>query len=73
MHYKTCVEVLHFIDNMEKQEAKELIKAITSLDKTIAAQTKEYAQFNRKLDTLNENFTRLCDKLGTQIQLMQNK
>lgn len=58
---------------MDKQEARELIKVLTALEKSIAAQTKEYVQLCRKMDTLNENVTRLNDKIGTYIQLVQNK
>lgn len=58
---------------MEKQEAKELIKVLGTLEKTISAQTKEYIQFNRKMDTLNDGINRLTDKIGTYIQLIQNK
>ena len=58
---------------MEKQEAKDLIKVLGTLEKTISAQTKEYTQFNRKMDTLNEGINRLVDKIGTYIQLIQNK
>lgn len=58
---------------MEKQEAKELIKVLGTLEKTISSQTKEYMQFNRKMDTFNESINRLTDKIGTYIQLVQNK
>ena len=58
---------------MEKQEAKDLIKVLGTLEKTISAQTKEYIQFNRKMDTLNEGINRLVDKIGTYIQIIQNK
>lgn len=58
---------------MDKQEARDLIKVLGVLEKNIAAQTKEYTQFNRKMDTLNENVTKLNDKIGTYIQLIQNK
>lgn len=58
---------------MDKQEARDLIKVLGVLEKSIAAQTKEYTQFNRKMDNLNENVTRLNDKIGTYIQLIQNK
>jgi cell division protein FtsB len=58
---------------MDKQEARDLIKVLGVLEKSIAAQTKEYTQFNRKMDNLNENVTRLNDKIGTYIQLVQNK
>ncbi len=57
---------------MEKQEAKELIKVLGSLEKTISAQTKEMSQTGRRLDTLNDNITRLNDKIGTYIQLKQH-
>lgn len=57
---------------MEKQEAKELIKVLGSLEKTISAQTKEMSQTGRKLDALNDNITRLNDKIGTYIQLQQH-
>ena len=58
---------------MDKQEARDLIKVLGVLEKNIAAQTKEYTQFNRKMDTLNENVTKLNDKIGTYIRLIQNK
>ena len=58
---------------MDKQEARDLIKVLGVLEKNIAAQTKEYTQFNRKMDTLNENVTKLNDKIGTYIKLIQNK
>lgn len=58
---------------MDKQEARDLIKVLGVLEKNIAAQTKEYTQFNRKMDTLNENVTKLNNKIGTYIQLIQNK
>lgn len=58
---------------MDKQEARDLIKVLGVLEKNIAAQTKEYTQFNRKMGTLNENVTKLNDKIGTYIQLIQNK
>jgi uncharacterized protein YukE len=58
---------------MEKQEAKDLIKILGTLGKAISEQTKEYTQFNRKMDTFNENIARLNDKIGTYIQLAQNK
>lgn len=58
---------------MEKQEAKELIKVLGTLEKAISSQTKEYMQFNRKMDTFNESINRLTDKIGTYIQLVQNK
>ena len=58
---------------MDKQEARDLIKVLGVLEKNIAAQTKEYTQFNRKMDTLNENVTKLNDKIGKYIQLIQNK
>lgn len=58
---------------MDKQEARDLIKVLGVLEKNIAAQTKEYTQFNRKMDTLNENVTKLNDKIGTYIHLIQNK
>jgi len=57
---------------MEKQEAKELIKVLGNLEKAISAQTKEMSQIGRKLDTLNDNITRLNDKIGTYIQLKQH-
>lgn len=61
---------------MDKQEARDLIKAIGSLDKTIATQivayTKEMSAHNRKIDVLNENLTKLNDKIGTYIQLQQH-
>ena len=57
---------------MEKQEARDLIKALGSLDKTIAAHTKELTQFGRKIDTLNDNVTRLSDKISTYIQIQNN-
>ena len=66
-------KVLIFIWYMEKQEAKELIKVLGTLEKTISSQTKEYMQFNRKMDTFNESINRLTDKIGTYIQLVQNK
>lgn len=58
---------------MDKQEARDLIKVLGVLEKNIAAQTKEYTQFNRKMDSFNENIARLNDKIGTYIQLVQNK
>lgn len=58
---------------MEKQEAKDLIKALGMLDKTISFHTKEFTQFSRKIDTLNDNINRLNDKIGTYIQIAQNR
>ena len=58
---------------MDKQEARDLIRILGVLEKAISAQTKEYTQFNRKMDTFNENIARLNDKIGTYIQLIQNK
>lgn len=58
---------------MEKQEAKDLIKVLGMLDKTISSHTKEFTQFSRKIDTLNDNINRLNDKIGTYIQIAQNR
>lgn len=66
-------KVLIFYIDMEKQEAKELIRILGALEKAISAQTKEYIQFNRKIDTFNDGINRLTDKIGTYIQLIQNK
>ena len=57
---------------MDKQEAKELTKAVLALERAIVAQTKEYSLHNRKIDSLNENIARLNDKIGTYIQLQQH-
>lgn len=57
---------------MEKQEAINLTKAINVLERAIASQAKEYALLNRKMDTLNDNITKLNDKIGTFIQLQQH-
>ena len=57
---------------MEKQEAKDLTKAIISLEKTLASSAKDFSLFSRKIDTLNENIARLNDKISTYIQIQQH-
>ena len=57
---------------LEAYLEKELIKVLGYLEKAISAQTKEMSQIGRRLDTLNDNITRLNDKIGTYIQLQQH-
>lgn len=58
---------------MDKQEARELIKALNALDKSLSSMSKLLDIRNRQLDKLNNNFQSLIDKIGTTNQLLQNK
>lgn len=53
---------------MEKAEAKDLIKSINGLEKTLDYISKNQVTIARRLETLNDVLLKLCDKLGTQIQ-----
>lgn len=58
----------YFIIKMEKAEAKDLIKSINGLEKTLDYISKNQVTITRRLETLNDVLLKLCDKLGNQIQ-----
>ena len=58
---------------MDKQEAKELAKALSSLDKTLNSINKSIDLHNRYLGKQNELMQSMIDKMGTLSQILQNR
>ena len=58
---------------MDKQETKELAKALSSLDKTLSSVNKSIDLHSRSLARQNELMQSMIDKIGTLNQIMQNK
>ena len=58
---------------MDKTDVRELVKAITQLDKTLNSMQKSMEMRNKTLDRMNNTFITLIDKLGTLNQILLNK